>query len=319
MISAEMNSFFNQLIFDYFSFLPRENFWISYNILKDKITSYFEDFPIEYSRMTDIPDEFLVQQAAFNRTLSVSSKISSSQNENDSSEESNKNEIIQEEKDDDLYDVIPVITPDNKVVRIIVKFDKEESGDLNKEKTKKIVEDIESGKMDYKSLPKEQLILYDNQEENNKALKFLKISRQSMEERKFTENTFKIQTILRAKAENIDFKEIFQSFEALKDVKYSATLLLKHSDCVFIIKSLREFTLKKSSAKIKKVISEMQLEAKKLYIYFKNFFPFLPKAKNFWKEYNECKVKFEECLSEMTHDDKTFVTDLPAGLIKYYQ
>lgn len=324
--SQEIAYFYKKLINELFWFLPSKTFWPSYLSLKEKILSYFDDFPNEYSRMIEIPEEFLM----LNLENSKSPKIRSpDSNPEDSNHEDNLEEtedidedhdMVEPEEKEDIYDVIPLITPDGKVIRVVVKFEKDESRESTQEKTRKLVESIESGKLSYKCLPKEQVILYDNEEDNQKAMKLLRVDRQSKDERQFTETTFKLKSSLSGKIEKLDFKTVCGYFEDLKLIKYSSTLLLKHSNCVLVIKNLREFDVKKSkkNKSLETKLSHIRLECKKLYIYYKSFFTFLPGLRNFWKEYVDCKSKFDDILSNMSKDERICVTELPLELLDEY-
>lgn len=332
-ISEEFTFFYSKLKTDLFWFINHEHkqFWNSFMSLKDKILSYFDNFPSDYARMIEIPEEFIPFNAGSPIIASVKSETYSIEEyEGDQqfleveakgeevAEEDNI--VIEEEENSDSYDVIPLITPDGKVVRVVVKFEAGDSRDSNEEKTRKLVDAIETGELNYRSLPKEQVILYENEEENRKAMIFLKVERQSKEERKFTESAFKIKSCFSVKCENIDFKAVFNCFEDLKLIKYSAVLLLKHSNCILIIKNIRDFDVKKSkkSKSLESKLSQIRLESKKLYIYYKSFFPFLPSLKNFWKEYVDCKSRFDEVLSTMSKDERVCVTEIPSQLLDTY-
>lgn len=329
-ISEEAQLLYTKLINELFWFIKPKHFWPSFMSLKEKILSYFDDFPNEYSRMIDIPEEFMFLNTGSSKSPSIRSGASKYEDEDELANEVDEtlaedaeyddhNMIVVEERNDN-YDVIPLITPDGKVVRVVVKFEKDDSNETTEEKTRKLVDAIESGDMDYTCLPKEQVILYDNVEENGKAMQFLKVERQSKEERKFTEISFKIKSCLNVKCENIDFEAVFNCFEDLKLIKYSSTLLLKHSNCVLIIKNYREFDVKKSkkSRSLETKLDKIRLECKRLYIYYKSFFPFLPGMRNFWKEYVDCKSKFDQALSNMSKDERLCVTELPSELFDSY-
>lgn len=321
VVAQKITALYNKLVNEHFWFLPSKKFWSSYLSLKEKILSYFKDFPGDYYKMIEIPEEFVMSNVDNLKPPSITSEESNDREvENTVENTMEEDNMIEPEEKDDLYDVIPLITPCEKVVRVVVKFEKDDSLDETKERTRKLVDAIEKGDLDYKCLPKEQVILYENEEENRKAMQFLKIDRQVKEERKFTETTFNIKSLLSGKLENIDFKAVFNCFEELKLIKYSATLLLKHSNCVLVIKNCREFDFKKSkkSGSLENKKLKIRIDCKKLYIYYKSFFPFLPKVKNFWKEYVECKSKFDEILSNMTKDDRACVTDLPSELLEAY-
>lgn len=332
-ISEEIQSFYKKLVNELFWFLKPKDFWISFMSLKEKILSYFDDFPNEYQRMIEIPEEFFMLNLGSSKSPSVKSETLRYEQEDEPEQDGEQEEevidenvveasgneddnMIEAEESNDNYDVIPLITPDGKVVRVVMKFEKE-SAEKN---ALKLVDAIERGDLDYKCLPKEQVILYEDEEENRKAAQFLKVERLSKEERKFTEISFKIKFCLSVKCDNIDFETVFACFEDLKLIRYSATLLLKHSNCVLVIKNFREFDVKKyrKGRSLEKKLEKIRFECKKLYVYYKTFFPFLPMVKNFWKEYVDCKSKFDEILSNMSKEERLCVTEVPSVLLDAY-
>lgn len=298
-VSEKVQDFYSKLIKELFWFLDHNNFWVSFMSLKARIVSYFAGFPNGFKEMIEIPEEFLM--------LSSEDSISETF---DSEEENDKTKVqntVQEE--DKNFDNIPILKPDDDVV----KFGKNVTKDRDA---------IERSEIDNKLfLPKERVIFYGNKKENRKAMQFLKVERLSKEQNKFAQIVINIKSYLNAKPENIDFVAVFHSFDELKLVNYSALLLLKHSNCVFIIKTLREYNIKTASSSkyLKKQVEKIRFESKKLYIYYKSFFPFFPKVRNFWKELVDSKSKLDEQMMNMSEDERVGVTKLPFELLKSSQ
>lgn len=114
---------------------------------------------------------------------------------------------IESGENDETGDIelIPAISPDNTVIRVFVEYGKPEHFDSKlseaewyeaaKGRAEKLARSIESGEIDYKDLPKDQILLFDDEKDNELALYQMKVDRHLNEEKKFCLLTYDVSII----------------------------------------------------------------------------------------------------------------------------